>query len=292
MNQSDLTEFSALMRSEADLYPNAAATTPARIQAYFESLSRFDLDAIRAVLRKLRESNEFFPTIRAIVQGLEGSGDDRANQSWSVLLDAISDGGNASVKFFDSAAATAVDATFGGYLQAARTLHDADEPMIAHYRKAYVQAYQTARKFPREVETYRAGVFEFQNAGGGTWAARMNTYHAPVRLIGLREVKEVRLPFEAATGKLTGEARLMIEAAKTDERARQMLLSGVTRAPQLLPAPEVEPMSHGEAKQFLKRLEAETGVAAMKAMPEREETAEEYEARVMGYRRALLQEAA
>jgi hypothetical protein len=288
MNQSDLTDFSALMRSEAELYPNAAATTPIRIQAYFESLERFDFDVIRTTLRRLRERSEFFPSIRAIVEDLEGSGDDRANQSWATLLQAADDGGNASVKFLDPAAATATDVALGGYLQAARLLRVADEQMVAHYRKAYVQAYLTARKFPRQVETYRAGVFEFQNSGGGSWTLRMTTYTGPVRLIGLREVKEIRLPFDAQTGQLTSEARLMIEAAHTEQGARRLLEVGRTRVPQLMPAPDDEPVSHGEAMKFLKQVETKTGMNVMKIASINTETDEEYQARVQRYRAALL----
>jgi hypothetical protein len=176
-----------------------------------------------------------------------------------VLLDAVDDGGNASVKFLDPAAASAMDAVFGGYLSAARMLREADEPMVAHYRKSYMQAYQTARKFPRQVETYRAGNYEFQNSTGGAWVLRMTQYYGPVRLIGMREVKEVRLPFDAQTGKLTSEARLMIEAARTEEGARRLLAVGVTRAPQLPPAPNAEPISHKEAIKLLKAVESHAG---------------------------------
>lgn len=292
MNQAEMPAFSKLMRSEAELYPNAAATTPARIQAYFESLERFDLESIRTVLKQLREQNEFFPSIKSITESLEGSGSDRAAQAFSVLLEAVQDGGNASVKFLDPSAAVAVDVTFGGYLQAARSIHEADEPMIAHYRKAYAQAYLTARKFPRETETYRVGNYEFQNAGGGTWAARMQEYSGPVRLIGMREVKEVRLPFDPQTGKLTGEARLMVEAANTEQGARRLLAEGVTKAPKMLSAAPSEPINHSEAKAFLKEIEDQTGVSLVKQISANSETEEEYAARVAGYRDALLEEKA
>lgn len=288
MNESDLKEFTSLMRAEAELYPNAAATTAARIQAYFDSLQRFDLESIRITLRQLRERNEFFPSIKSVVENLEGSHDDRAGQSWRVLLDAVDDGGNASVKFLDPAAASAMDAVFGGYLPAARMLREADEPMVAHYRKSYMQAYQTARKFPRQVETYRAGNYEFQNSAGGAWALRMTQYYGPVRLIGMREVKEVRLPFDAQTGKLTSEARLMIEAARTEEGARRLLAVGATKAPQLPPAPNAEPISHKEAMKLLKAVESQAGTVTAKPMVNEPETAEEYEARVSRYRTALL----
>lgn len=258
-----------------------------RLEAYRMALDGYELSAIESAMNRAIGTLKFFPKPAELIELMEGSHDDRAGQAWHVLLDAVSDGGNASVKFLDPAAAVAMDVTFGGYLQAARTIREADEPMIAHYRKNYVQAYQTARKFPRQVETYRAGVFEFQNSAGGTWTQRMQSYLSPVRLIGLREVKEVRLPFDAQTGKLTGDAKLMLDAATTTEGAQKLLATGMTRAPKLLSAPAVEPLSHQEARQFLKAVETETSETPIRAMPAAEETEEEYQARVRRYREGL-----
>jgi hypothetical protein len=259
-----------------------------RLEAYRVALDGYELSAIEGAINRAIGSAKFFPKPAELIELMEGSHDDRAGQAWRVLLDATSDGGNASVKFLDPAAAVAVDVTFGGYLPAARMLREADQPMVAHYRKSYMQAYQTARKFPRQVETYRAGLFEFANMGGGGWAERLTEYTNPVRLIGLREVKEVRLPFDAQTGKLTESARLMIEAAKTEEGARALLTAAVTRAPKMLPAAPAGPLSHREAMAVLGQVEAQTGTKLLKAMPEREETEEEYQARVRKYREALL----
>jgi len=286
----DIPKFAQSMLVLGEVFNEQVSET--RIEAYRIALDAYEFDAIDRAMRQAVTAQKFFPKPAELVELLEGSHDDRAGQSWHVLLEAISDGGNASVKFLDPAAAVAVDVTFGGYLAAARMIHEADEPMVAHYRKTYVQAYQTARKFPREVETYRAGVFEFQNSGGGTWSARMANYTGPVRLLGLREMKEVRLPFDAATGKLTDESRLMLEAARTDEGARRLLAAGVTRAPKMLPALAGEPVSHQEAKKFLKAVQVETGVEVVKAMPVIEETEEEYQARLQSYREGLLGKAA
>ena len=61
----------------------------------------------------------------------------------------------------------------------------------------------------------------------------------------------------------------------------------MTRAPKLLSAPAVEPLSHQEARQFLKAVEVETGETLVRAMPAAEETEEEYQARVRRYREGL-----
>ena len=164
MKVEDIPKFAQSMLVLGEVFNEQVSET--RIEAYRIALDAYEFDAIDRAMRQAVTAQKFFPKPAELVELLEGSLDDRAGQSWHVLLEAISDGGKASVKFLDPAAAVAVDVTFGGYLAAARMIHEADEPMVAHYRKTYVQAYQTARKFPREVETYRAGVFEFQNFGG------------------------------------------------------------------------------------------------------------------------------
>lgn len=274
MNPGDLKEFSKLLSAEAELYPQTAKVTAGRIQAYFESLSRFDLETIRAALQALRERSEFFPTIRAVVESLEGSGDDRANQAWSTFLDAASDGGYASVKFLDPATATAVIGTFGGWLPACRALREAEAPMVAHYRKSFVAAYQTARKFPREVETYQAGHYEIQNRAGGAWAVRMQVIVNPVLIVGLRESKELRLPFDASTGRLTGEAQARIAAAMNAEGARQLIEWASGERPQAalgvgvpqLPQSSDPEITHEEAARFV-AVAQRNGLALVKPMP-------------------------
>ena len=285
MRTEDFLKFTEYLLTLGEVFGEQISEL--RLEAYRAALDGYELPAIESAMRRATATLKFFPKPAELIELMEGSHDDRAGQAWHVLLDAVSDGGNASVKFLDPAAAAAMHVTFGGYLQAARTIREADEQMIAHYRKNYMQAYQTARKFPREVETYRAGVFELHNSAGGTWTQRMQSYLSPVRLIGLREVKEVRLPFDSQTGKLTGDAKLMLDAATTTEGAQRLLAAGATRAPKLLSAPASEPLSHQEARRFLKAVEAETNEAAMKVMPAAEETEEEYQARVRRYREGL-----
>lgn len=258
MTEQDKSEFSKSLAQVAAVFDKTL--TPFLIDAYFDALADFPLDRVATALRQAISIKTFFPRPAEIRELIEGSGDDRANQAWAAFMQAVSDGGNASVKFLDPAAASAVDSVFGSYLQAARSIHIADEPMVAHYRKAFCQAYQTARKFPRQVETYRAGVFEFANSGGGAWADRVRIYTGPIRLIGTREVKEVRLPFDATTGRLTEQARLMVDAASTPEGAMQLIAAATVRAPQLPPAQSGEPLNHGEAKALLKQIEQQTGV--------------------------------
>lgn len=244
------------------------------IDAYFDALKDFPLEAIQEAFKRAIATAKFFPRPVEVRESLEGNGDDRANQAWSTFLDATGDGGYASVKFLDPATAAAVIATFGGWLPACRALREAEAPMVAHYRKAFCQAYQTARKFPREIETYQAGQYEIQNRAGGDWTVRMKVIVNPVLIVGLRESKELRLPFDASTGRLTGEAQARIAAAINTEGARQLIewaSSGRPQTalgvgvPQLPPSSEPE-ITHEEAAQFVAAVQR-NGLALLKPMP-------------------------
>lgn len=217
MNENNLAEFTILMREEAELYPNASATTAARIQAYFESLQRFDLPVICEAFRGLRESLGFFPTIKDLVGAIEGSGEDRAACSWATFLDASADGGYSSVKFLDLACAYAVQMIFVDWLRACRILHDADEAMIAHYRKAFCAAYALARMRPRPAVEYHPGLFQIENSQRAAPFPLVRIISLPVLIIGLRESKEIRLDFDLSQRDLTAASRAALFSPKVND---------------------------------------------------------------------------
>lgn len=242
-----------------------------QLEMWLEDLASFAVENIERAAIEARRTLKFFPTQVEFIELIQGNGDDRAGQAWAAFLAAATDGGWASVKFLDPATAAAVDNVFGGWLAACRALHNAEEPMIAHYRKAFSSAYQTARKFPQARETYYAGQYEIENRSGGAWAAKMQTIISPVLVIGLREAKEVRLPFDAATGRLTAEAQALIDGAATAEGAQKLLeFAHRTNPPALNAAPESTvddaPVGREEAARIVAEIESKTGLSLVKPM--------------------------
>lgn len=180
--------------------------SPLLLDTYFAALEDLPFDAVIAAIGRAAQANRFFPRPVELREAVEGSAEDRASVAWATFLVAAGNGGYASVQFVDPSTAVAMDATFESWPGACRLLHAADEPMVAHYRKAFIAAYQAARKAGRTAELYRAGQSEL-SLRGGEWKDRMPVLVQPVLLIGLRAVKEVRLPFDTATGTLRADAR-------------------------------------------------------------------------------------
>lgn len=245
-------------------------------EVYLDSLADFSVEQIERSIGEGIQTLKFFPRVAELRQLVEGSGDDRSNSAWSSLLRAMADGGYASVKFLDPAIATALDATFDGWVQACRTVAMADEMMIASYYKRFVPAYLTARRFPREIETYRPGAYEIQNRGVD-WSSRGATYRNPVLLVGVAHIQELRLPFDARTGALVAEARAMLDAAGTEQGAQRLIEYAKGTGPQtalgvgvpqlaLPPAYEDKPVSPEEASAIVKKIETMTGLRLIKPM--------------------------
>lgn len=241
------------------------------IEAYFIALQEFPIDAVCGAFIQAMKTKTFFPKPAELRESLEGNGDDRANQAWMLVCDAVADP-YASVKFLDPATASAIDAVFGSWALACRAMSSAEEPMVAHYRKAFHQSYVTARKFPRDVETYRAGIAEATNRAGGGYVQRIKRFFAPVQIIGFREIKTLRLPFDAETGRLTAEAQALLNQASNPDGARALIEYARGQMPQTALGdgmPKIEPatggeLTAGESKQLLKMIEAKTGVSLIK----------------------------
>src|SRR5688572_31450908 len=85
---------------------------------YFDGLKDFTIEQVESAVTQAVKTKTFLPKVAELRQLIEGSVDDRAAQAWAGFLDAAADGGTSSVKFADPAAARAMDAVFGGWIQA------------------------------------------------------------------------------------------------------------------------------------------------------------------------------
>lgn len=225
-----------------------------RIEAYRLVLEAYDIAAIEQATRKAMSTLKFFPKPAEIIEIIEGGSNDRAAMAWAAFLDATSDSGYASVKFLEPATAIAVDAVFGGWIQACELLHTCAPEMLAHYLNNFSKQYTAARNANRDVVTYRAGRSELSMRDGGQWKERMQrAVVQPVLLVGQRETRKVMLPFDPQAGTLRADAM-------------EALLTGVAEVLKF-------------AQQFSKpALAAAKETRALKAAPEPMATKEEVEA--------------
>lgn len=203
--------------------------TKSHYDTYFELLKGFSIEQVAGAFTEALKKNTFFPRPAELLEILEGNDDDRASYAWSAFLSAAKNGGYASVKFLDAATAIAVDQAFGGWIQACQKLaagwvddfgkiHDASsDEMITAWRNHFFKVYAAARRSHREVELYRPGLSELSmrdpqkplrgDEMPGEWKSRMTTLIQSVLLIGFKETREIKLPFDVQAGTLTDAAK-------------------------------------------------------------------------------------
>lgn len=223
MTNRDSAQFAQLFALLSQSFDKPVSEAMA--QVYFDNLKDFPIEQVATAVQAAIRTKTFFPKVAELRQLIEGSVEDRAAQAWAALLEAAADGGQASVRFADRAAALAMDAVFGSWTQACRLLSagNTDErgrqvggcsdEMAASYQKAFARQYVGALNSSREVVLYRPGLSEMaMRENGGGWAARMPTLKQPVIFIGAGKAVTLRLAFDVAQGCLTEESRALLNS--------------------------------------------------------------------------------
>lgn len=239
MTEQDRKDFNVALATLATLFEKALSKP--LMDAYFDALTDLPLDSIRTAFQRVMASSKFFPKPVEIRELIEGNADDRANRAWDVFLSASGDV-YASVRFFDAAMAAAMTAVFGSWISANQTLHECTPEMLAHYRNHFVRQYAVCRSNPRQdVDLHQVGLSEASMRRGEGDAGRTPILMQAVIFIGLEKSVSLRLPFDVAEGRLTGDAEAAIASGWAGLRAfalgctRQTALQGAP-APKALPA--------------------------------------------------------
>lgn len=266
MTELDRAEFSKIIYGLGEVYGEALSKP--RIDAYFASLIDLTIEQFDAAATQLMRSSKFFPRPAEILDAARGNIEDQAHRAWATFLDAAADSGYASVRFYDSAAAYAVDAVFGGWIKSGELLAagwvDSDgrhqggcsDEMLAHYRNHFIKQYLAFRRMPREVDLYRPGRNELSMRSNSALAGLMPILHQPVKLIGNGKVLTMRLPFDTRQGMLLPECQDALNQGP--EKARQFALQPPKPAPvaMLEDSSPITPEEIEEVKRKIKLLSA------------------------------------
>jgi hypothetical protein len=222
MTNSDRKQFAQLCALMSQAFDKEMSVLLTDI--YFDSLKDFTIGQVESAIRQAIKSRKFMPRVAELRELIEGNPADRGASAWAAFLEAAADGGQASVRFSDRAAAAAMDATFGSWIEACRLLSaggtdergkqvgGCTDEMLASYQRSFLRHYAAALNSDREVELYRAGLSELSmREQGAMWAARMPTIDQPVIWIGDGKAYAVRLRFDVARGCLTDMARVTLD---------------------------------------------------------------------------------
>ena len=268
MKPTDYDHFDSLLTSLGEV--TGEVLSKGRIKAYRLALDRFTIEQLEFAINRAVQTAKFFPKPVEIAEAIEGSLDDRASRAWAAFLEAAGCGGMHSVQFLEPACAVAVDAVFGGWVQACRMLDSqCSDEMVASYEKQFRRQFIAALNSGRPVDQYRAGLSEMSlREGGGDWLETRPVLVQPMLFVGREGVRRLNLPFDVAQGQLSGEAKACLASgwqviAEFAKPYQPQLKPAIEQ--KLLPASTSEIPSPEEQRELIRQMR--TALAARKPMP-------------------------
>lgn len=276
MTEADFDRFSDLLGGLAEALD--APLSVVRIEGYFAALRDMDIDSVASAIGSAMRNSTFFPKPAELRAFIEGSAEDKANQAWETVMDALKHGGFwNSVAFRDGAIGQTINSVFGGWVACSEALHNLSDEMITAKRKEFMGAYRNAVRQGREVN-YLPGYHETNNrASGHTWKTGWleledgsEAFRIPVYLAERPgQGRSVEALFDRHTGQLVGGSQDLFALPAAQMKPAPLMLPGPVTSPD-----EVDPE---EVRQGIAMLLARTRPVP-KEKPENVTTDDEWEA--------------
>lgn len=144
MTDTDRERFMRALLTVGEVFGETLSSEP-RNEAYFRILSDYDIAEVEAMMFAAMRTCKFFPKPAELIELLDGSPADRAEEAWRVLeATFVEIGQYESVTFADPAVTQAVVGVWGGWIEANDDYHDLDEPAWLAKRKEFLSAYRAA----------------------------------------------------------------------------------------------------------------------------------------------------
>lgn len=250
-SQSDIEKF---LLNQVDRFAVADKVSPERITGMAEDLTRYELAAIEKAFAVLRRTNDYFPTVAAVVRLLEGSADSRAELAWRTIQDAAAcaEAEYVSAYVYDPAMAYAIESFQGeggrrGWPALCDFLDTQTTPMIANAAKSFKSAYQLAADgLAKPTSQYLLGTSEATNLAASrensAWAtlAQKNGALRPIRAtvfaISTGGYRRLSLHWDPLTMRLP--KNVMAELVAGGEDLKKYFPVPVRVDPPSLPAPD------------------------------------------------------
>jgi hypothetical protein len=173
MQGNDLPTFSALLTGIGELYGKGFSKF--LVEIYWQALKPYDFQDIRQAFQAHIHNpdvGQFFPKPADIVRAIEGSGETRALQAWSLVEKAIKHIGVYQSIVFDDPLIHAVIEEMGGWIALCAMQIDELPFKAREFQKRYMGFMQKA---PKRYPKYCCGIAEGENLRLG--------YAAPPRVI-------------------------------------------------------------------------------------------------------------
>lgn len=207
MKEEDKERFATALFTLAEVL--GEPLSQARIGGYFLALQEFDIADVELALNQGLKTYRFFPKPTDLIEAIRGRAEDAAALAWYTFLEATTDGGYASIQFYDHSMARAMAEVFGGWIAACQTLNTASDEMAAHYKRSFVTQYMRGSNVP--VLLYWRGQME-RSWREGSAKALPAGITGTVLIATAGRLACLRVPFDTQTGALLPAGQQALDA--------------------------------------------------------------------------------
>ncbi len=217
MTEKDRVEFSNIITALGTTFDKAI--TDPLLDIYFSALDELTFEEFKRAANEIIHTARFFPKPVDFLEAAHGSAEDRAQQAWNVLCEAVDKiGWPKSLFVLDPRMAYAIEQTFGGWIEVNEVLSPLGpgDPMFASLRKTFCQNYrlnreaaQKPRYFPSLCEANnRQNVAQWQDRPWPMLEDGTPVYQQHIGIITPEgKIIETEKQFSALTGALSDGSR-------------------------------------------------------------------------------------
>ena len=206
MTTSEATELAKMLGAMAELYGHKL--TDAQLALYIATMADFPLASVRAAAKTYMRApgSKWFPKPGELVELIDGNPEDRANQAWLALGEAIRwVGAWKPLVVADRCWAKAVEQVFGGWPEACEARGEMNEPTWQAKRKEFASAYRwhRAHQDASDHPAWMSGLTSRANVATKTaWRAKHQSVFDTIALLSADyELQERRVEMGVETGR-------------------------------------------------------------------------------------------
>ena len=135
MQDSDKQKFSEMITAAWESHGKTAS--PMLMQLWWSTLAKYDMRDVERALHATLMQSEYLPKIADIVNRIEGSGSDQANNAWAKVKDAMQHPGRYATVAFDDPLIHACIERMGGWIKLGDMRVDEQPFRAQEFKKQY-----------------------------------------------------------------------------------------------------------------------------------------------------------
>jgi len=185
MQTTDISKFTAMMAGIGELYGKIISAQITEI--YWRALKHYELQDVQKALQahvNNPDCGQYFPKPADVVRFIDGSGETKALQAWTMVEQAIIQVGGYQSVAFDDPLIHAVLEDMGGWIKLCSKTHDSMPFSANEFQKRYMGF---INKKPNRHPKYLLGTSECENAKNGY------PINPPVLLGDVKKAEQVML---------------------------------------------------------------------------------------------------